>query len=283
MMLSASECANFIDSLQRGLRALRLNRHFPPWRDISAHLGGVGVLPPGEDLRLDEDSGWPHPEEWLRVRVDQRLAPQLLARLQPLVDARDPDSVAKADYFTAMLAAAPIGEGRVSVGLIEQSSATSRFEIVVDRLELGRPVFVRWTLRLAEAGAERLAAGAIESHASEHFTRRLQRLASQDAVSAMLLLRAEPGLEVEEIVRGEIGPLQPHPDGVRLSAVLSRAAPNLARTSVDDTLTTQMTIPNEDAGFGLSHHRKWAAPKASLSLFKHALRESGSRNIVYSY
>lgn len=283
LRLSAADGAAYIDALQRGLRALRLNRHYPDWKAVRDHLDGVARLPPGADLAVDDASGWPHPEEWLRVRVDQRLAPELIGRLRPLADAGDAHARQKLAYLEAISASTVIGEGAVSVGLIEQGEQTSRYEIVVDRVELGRPVFVRWTLRLGEAG-DRLSPDALASKASDHFERRLRRLATQDAVAAMLLLQAEPGLTVEEIVRGEIGPIRRAADGaVQVSAVLSRAAPHLRRTSVDDVLSANMTIPNEDAGFGLSHHRKWAVPRASLSAFKAELRARGARNLAYGY
>ena len=273
-----------IAHLQHALRALRLNRHFPDWRPIRAHLGGIAVRPAGEPhLKVDPDSGWPHPDEWLRVRADHRLAADLLARLAPLASAGDPNVSRKKDYLQALQCIQPMRGGGVKVSLIEQGRDTSRFEIVVDRIVLGRPVFVRWTLRLSESGAKRLAPDALAARASAHFERRLQRLATQDAVAAMLLLRAEDGLTVEEIVRGEVGPVVRVGSSVRLTAVLSRAAPSLRRTSVDDPLAKAMTIPNADAGFGLSHHRKWAAPRAEVSTVKQWLRGQGSKNIVYGY
>lgn len=282
MRLLDDAAATHIHDLQRGLRALRLNRHFVPWQALRDHLDG---LRPGlaEGVSLADGSAWPHPDAWLRVRVDHRLAPEMAARLAPLAASGAAGARQKLAYFTAMADVTPLPLPGVSVSLVEQREGACRYEIVVDRVELARPVFVRWTLRLAEAGAERLSPDAFASSASDHFERRLQLLSTQDAVSAMLLLRAEPGLDVEEVVRAEVGPALLSAGGPRLTAVLSRAATALTRTSIDDPLSGTMTVPNASAGFGLSHHRKWAVPRTEAAAFKSALRGKGCKNIVYGY
>ena len=261
MTLAPENAARLVVDLQRGLRALRLNRHFPPWRAISDHLDGVRLLPPGASLRMDAASGWPHPEEWLRVRVDRRLAPELLGRLQAIEAAGDLSGAAKADYLRALLAVTPLGTPAVEVSLIEQGAGFARYEVVLDRLELGRPALVRWTLRLREAGQARFSPDALEARATEHFEQRLRRLAGQPPLAAWLLLREEPSLTVEELVRGELGPVLHRDGGPCISAVLSRLSPLIEGVTVEDPLLGDgaLAVPGPELRIGLAHHRKWAA------------------------
>ncbi|MEL6341612.1 MAG: hypothetical protein AAFV53_00670 [Myxococcota bacterium] len=282
-MLSPDAASRYIIDLQRGLRALRLNRHFPPWRAISGHLDGVRLLPPGERLRIDAGTGWPHPEEWLRVRVDRKLAPELLGRLQAIEAAGDLPAQQKGDYLRALLDVTPLGTAAFDVSLIELREDAARYEVIIDRLELGRPSLVRWTLRLLERGGERFSPDELEARATGRFERRLRQLTAQPPVPAMMLLQAEEGLEVEELVRGEVGPVLRRDAGPFLSAVLSRAAGHLTRISVEDHLLREMAVPSKQADFGLSHHRKWAVPRAQRSAFTAELRALGAKNIVYGY
>lgn len=278
--------ARTVVDVQRGLRALRLNVHFPPWRSISDHLDGVRLLPPGAALRLDAASGWPHPEEWLRVRVDRHLAPELLGRLQAIEAAGDLSVSAKAAYLRALLAVTPLGTPALSVSLIESAEGFARYEVVLDRLELGRPSLVRWTLRLREVGQGRFSPDALEARATEHFEQRLRRLTAQTPLAAYLLLREEPSLSIEELVRGELGPILHRPEGSGpwVSAVLSRLSPLLSQSTVEDPLLeADFAVPGPGLGVGLAHHRKWAVPAADMASVRAWLAARGARNIVYTY
>lgn len=281
-MLDRPDAIAYLSALRAGLRALRLNRHYPPWRDISAHLQGVSILPPGEGLRLSP-SGWPHPDAWLRVRIDQRLAPELLARLRGLEAAGDGPAMEKAAYLRALSAVDVLGRGGLSVALIERQDQRARFEIVLDRTELSTPSLVRWTIRLSEPEGERMESDVLTARATERFTRRLHALTTQTALAAVVLLESEGGVEVEELVRGEVGPVRRTDGAPWLSAALSRVSRTLPQTSVDDPLAESMAIPRAESGLRLSHHRKWAVPQSRLSEAKGWIKGQGSRNIVYGY
>lgn len=281
-VLPPDAAVRHVRALQAGLRALRLNRHFPAWRDIAAHLDGVAILPPGEGLALCE-AGWPAPDAWLRVRIDQRLADELLARLAGLEAAGDAPAMAKARYLRALCAVTALSRGELSVALIERGEGRARFEVILDRIELSVPSLVRWTLRLSEPEGERLEAGDLTARATERFTRRLQALTTQPALAATLLLESEDGVVVEELVRGEVGPCRVVDGMPWLSAVLSRISRALPETSMDDPLAAGMAIPRSDAGLRLSHHRKWAVPRAAQADARAWLDALGSRNLVYAY
>lgn len=281
-MLEQAEAIRFIRALQSGLRALRLNRHYPPWRAISEHLDGVAIMPPGAGLRQC-DAGWPHPDEWLRARIDQRLAPELLSRLEGLEAASDAPAIAKARYLRDLSGVTVLQRRELSVALIERQAQRARFEVIIDRIELSVPSLVRWTLRLSEPEGERLEADVLTARATVRFTRRLQALTTQTALTAVVLLESEGGVEVEELVRGEIGPNRMAGEGPWLSAVLSRISRVLPQTSVDDPLAAGMAIPRSALDLRLSHHRKWAVPRAELPVARAWLQKQGSRNIIYGY
>ena len=280
-MLEAPHAVRHVRSLQAGLQALRLNRYYPPWRAVAEHLNGIAILPPGEGLQLCP-TGWPHPDAWLRVRIDQRLAPELLERLRGLEGAGDAPATAKAEYLRAIQAVTPLARGGLSVALIERCAERARFEVIIDRVELSLPSLVRWTIRLSESEGERLESDILTARVTDRFTRRLQALTTQAALSAVVLLEAD-GVQVEELVRGEIGPNRMVDGQPWLSAALSRISRSLPQTSLDDPLQEEMAIPRADAPLRLSHHRKWAVPRACRSAARQWLTEHGSRNIVYGY
>ncbi len=275
------------DQLAQALAALRLNRLQPPWRPLAAHLRATALRPDGEGQALSPASGWPAPDEWLRVRVDHQLAADLRPALAPLAEAGEPGAVRRLAYLDALARMAPLPAGpQVSAALIEHGADGSRFEVVIDRFDLDVPAFVRWTLRLVEHGARRLSADDLAARAAPWFTARLAALARQPAATALALLNAEAGLEVESLTRGEVGPAIPRlpgTSGPALTASLTRASQDLHRTSVDDPLAATVLAPTQRLPFGLSHHRKWAVPADGLDAWRAWLDARGSRNLVYTY
>ncbi len=286
--LPAHEAEAWVARLCAGLAALRLNKHFPPWRAVAAHLSATAVLPPGEALSICENTGWPHRSAWLRVRADHGLAPQLLPRLAHLEAKGDAPSMQKGEYLRAMAAAVPLQDRPLRAALVRREQGVALYEVVLDRLDLALPAFVRWTVRLVErdTGGQRFSVGELETRASAQFVGRMRLLATQPAAAALAALQAESGVEVEELVRGEIGPIvgldaDTPPD--HLTAVLSRVSTTLKRTSVDDPLAEAVLAPGATLHFGLSRHRKWAVPVGAVAARRAWLDGRGSRNLVYTY
>lgn len=280
--LDAAAAARWCDGLRAALRALRLNLHFPPWAALAEHARGLGRVPPGASLAIDEASGLPDRQEWLRVRIDHELAPDLLARLAAGEAAGDPPTVAKAAYFRALAEVEPLEHGQVQASLVDLTTERAVYAVVMDRIELSVPRFVRWTLRVEDSKGGRFSAASLETRAREDFARRLRVIGTQPVATAVTLLEAEEGLSVEEVVRGEIGPALWHDAGPRLSAVLSRASRHLERTAIDDPLAESVLVPDSER-FGFSHHRKWAVPESARAEHLRWLSDRGSRNIVYTY
>lgn len=277
---SDSPCA----PLGRALEALRLNLSFPSWQAIRAHLDAIALRPRGEPaVPVCPRTGWPLPAEWRRVRADHRLASGMLARWAPIAAAGDPVGRERVAWFEAMARATPLPEGGLDVALVRREPDGVRLQVVLDRLDLSGPSFVRWSLRLLDRGAGRFTADELQSRATEAFGARLAALTGQSVPEALVLLEADPDLDVEEVIRGEIGPALPSPAGPRLSALLSRADATLGRVTVDDPLQDLLLVPRPEAGFGYSSHRKWAVPRAALDAHRTWLTSLGSRNLTYGY
>jgi hypothetical protein len=216
------------------------------------------------------------------VGIDRALAPDLLERLAPAEAAGDAPTAAKAAYFRGLLEVTPLGPGTVRASLVHRKADRASFAVVMDRIELSVPRFVRWTLRIEESTGGRFSVAQLETRASAGFSTRLRVIGTQPVATAVTLLEAEEGLTVEEVVRGEIGPALWHEDGPRLSALLSRASRHLEHTAVDDPLAEEVLVP-DDAHFGYARHRKWAVPERAREAHLDWLRSLGSRNIVYTY
>lgn len=282
--MGPEQALRWCQDVGRGLEALRLNRQYPPWDAIRDHVAAVGVpQPEGCRLALCPTTGWPHPSEWLRVRVDHRLAPDLLERIRHIEAAGDPLAIAKATYLRAMAACRPLQDGELRVALVRREAEGVRFQVVLDRLETGLPAFVRWTIRLLDRGARSFAADEMAPRAHASFTRRLVALTSQPVPEAMVLLAADADLEVEEMIRGEVGPLLESEAGPMVTAGLGRAAPTLQGVGVDDPLQDRIHVPSALAGFGYTFQRKWAVPRVAVDATTAWLRKLGSKGVVYGY
>jgi hypothetical protein len=255
----------------RALAALRLNRQFPPWRALAGHLEAIQLALPGAPRCAL--SGWPEARAWAQVAVDQRLAGELLQRLAFLEEAGDALARSRGEVLRGLQGKELLPPGGLTLRAIQRSAG--RYELVLDRLEPEVPRFVRWTLR---GGLPVTSGGQLD----EGLKRALMELTEQPCATVWSEL-GQLGLELEELVRGEIGPLRLAPGGPWVSAVLSRATAGRAGLSVDDPLARGLPVPEPGAGFGFSRQRKWAVPERDRSAARSWLDAVRSRNIVYTY
>lgn len=293
--LPEGEARAWSAAVSRGLGALRLNQHFPPWQRLAAWLRAM----PGPDgVRVDRESGLPAPREWVRLRVDRELAEAALADLATVDTTRlPPDAAARlreqrSDLAeTLALDALPAREVHVALRHVEGGRAS--YLVRVDRFDVATATVARYTLVLADRAGRSVGEGELELRASDAFRAHLELLSTQDAALAFALLRAREGIEVEEVVRGVIGPgvipgkagpaaLRGLPlGGPVVSACLERASLDVAGGRVDDPLAATVVVPGQGEVFGISRQRKWAAPRAGVPALKAWLEARGSRNIVY--
>lgn len=252
---------------RRALRALRLNRLYPDWKGLADHADATGR------------PGWPAGEDWLRARVDQRLAPEMLERLE--AQRGDATADARRAYFEGLMKARLV-QDHASIGLVHARDGRVEVEWRLDRMDLPQARFVRWTLRVG-GPASAFTVDGTQARATPELTRRIQLLSWHSALELALGLEQVPGIAVHEVCRGEIGPARPGPSGPWLSACLSRVAEHVRRVVVDDPLTNQLLVPSSDSGRGLSHQRKWAVPAPDADAARGWLEDQGSRNLVYAF
>ncbi len=268
-----------VAGLCAALEALRLNHHYPAWRPIVAHLQGaaLGPCPPAEG------AAWPASEAWARAWADRAHAPALLPQLDRLAAAGDHPSAAEARRLRALLELPSPAPEPLRASLIAPSPTAPRFEVVVDHIDLAALRFVRWTVRLADpAGAPLQARPPGPDEVAAAFRGWLPRLGAAGPTDAALALAAHPGVVLDELIRGEIGPAVAGPRGPWLSAALSRVAA-LDASRVDDPLLDHAVLPSEDSPWRLAHHRKWAVPAADVAEARAWLGARGSRGLVYPW
>lgn len=240
----------------RALRALRLNRQFPEWERVRDHLAAAAV----RGLRIDRASGLPVPREWTRARIEGELAGETAAWIEPR---------------------------SMHVALRHAEDDRASYAVRVDRIDLVTATLARYSLVVSDTPGRVASAG---------FEKRLALLSTQDAALAFAVLRDQEGMEVEEVVRGVIGPAALPGDwcgperlrevaisGPVVSACLERASLDVAVRRVDDPLAEDVVLPADLQPFGLARVRKWAVPEADLPAFRAWLSARGSRGIVYGY
>lgn len=266
LSLPAPEADRYTRALGRALDALRLNRQYPDWERVRDHLAAAGRTA----LRVDRHSGLPVPREWMRVRVEAELA-------------GTPD--------LALPARA------VHVALRHLAGGRASYAVRVDRLDVATATVARYGLVLSDTPGRIVSDGELALEAGARFRASLELLSTQDAALAFAVLRDQQGLEVEEVVRGVVGPalyvhgdvacgpaaLRPFGPGPVLSACLERASLDLADRRVDDPLADTVVVPGARQPFGLHRSRKWAAPEAQVPALRAWLAARGSRGLVYGY
>jgi hypothetical protein len=285
--LEGEAATTWADCHARALEALRLNKQFPPWRQ----LGETGqALAVSGQLRLDAATGLLAGREWVRARADRDLAPETLARFADL-DPSEPLQRKRA-YLQALLAAEPPASRQVEVALRHRDKDRASYRVIVDRIDMASGTAARYTLLLWDTEGRRISRGDLELVAHEDFAQKLALLSTQDAALAFAVLR-EQELGVEEIVRGVVGPAvlpgRSGPEelqcaqGLMVSACLERVSLDLEHGHLDDPIPRPVTVPASGVDFGMSMQRKWAAAQVDLPLLKGWLAARGSRNLVYQY
>jgi hypothetical protein len=294
VMLTAEEASSWSARMARALDALRLNTHFPPGAALGAWFAAMGAV------RLAADAGLPVPGAWARARAGRELAGPALAELATVDVARLPR--VEADRLAArrralegLAALPPLPSRDVTVQLRHRTRDRASWLVRVDRVDDLTATLARYTLVLSGRADGRVSDGELDLSATETFRRQLEVLAAQDAALAFVVLRDQEGLEVEEVVRGVVGPAvlpgragpaalwRVVSEGPVVSACLERASIDVAGGRVDDPLADAVVIPDAGARFGVSRQRKWAAPAGEVAALTAWLRARGSRGMVYGY
>lgn len=270
-LLGQADAAAYIRASVAALEALRLNRQYPDWERVRAHLLAIQqssfTLDSSDTdsnvsgLRLDPRSGLPVPRAWIRARVEAELA-----GTAGLLPARE-----------------------VHVALRNVHDGRASYAVRVDRLDVVSATVARYSLILSDRPGRNVSEGELALRAADGFRAKLELLSTQDAALAFAAL-TEAGLEVEDVVRGVVGPaivpgvtaVELPVSGLVLSACLERASIDLTGQRVDDPLIDTIVLP-ANARFGLTRARKWAAPTAEVPALRAWLDARTSRGLVYGY
>ena len=219
LVLRGASADNYVDALRHGIAAARLNAHYPAGRLLLAHmgyLGGQGSEGLYADLRLSRKNGLPSAFDVLRVNVDHGLAQRFsgqLGRGRQEVS-HGPRLERRIRYYQRLLRQGLMPLNRMQVDLRQQlpDQRLALFRVVLDRFDLRRNQFVRYTLLLGQRDrfwrrrklkiddADLVAA-------TEEFRGLVGLLSFHAAPQAYEMLDAHQQLEVEDVRRCRVGPM----------------------------------------------------------------------------
>jgi hypothetical protein len=288
------------------LRVARPGAQFPDPDRLDSHLGLMG--PAGSrgchpSLDLDPASGLPTIRQWLAVRAERELAPAWL-RAHPRA------SSARAEYCRALAAAEVLPASSVEVRLRRRERSAAHYEVLHDRLDAASGALLRYTLHLAERGDRHVAVAEGEHvRPTRRFLNLVERHSGADAELTLLLVSDLPGVTVEEVVRGQIGPLhfaglpapalfapvlQEVPGAVVLHLALERAGRDVAedrcrdpfarlyRDTLSEPARAAVERRRDALGYRVAKERRLVSTPSAEVPLKAALARAGAAAVVRS-
>lgn len=214
----------YLGLLTRALQAARLNNAFPDRRllqntiDTLRDALRLGVY--GE-LYVDSRAGLPNLASLTRVRTDQEVAGESLARMgarEQLAARAGEDPVfarlaAKHSYYEKLkpLELAPVDHHRVLLRRHDPQTGTAAFRIELTKLDASG-VYLRLLIELTQVASVwrrkviDLDADGETAAANEAFRSTVYRCAGLDAETLFVRLHGIEGVRVERVSRGVVGP-----------------------------------------------------------------------------
>lgn len=284
------------------LRGARVGQQWVDPRPVAAHLAAMhpsvhqGLSP---EVVPETSSGLPGYVHWQRVVADRGLAAEGLATLGDEAALRqraetrglpvDHKQLARFAYYRALLAAPPLVLDAVDVRLRRQEGEVAHLHLVLDKLEAdGR--FLRVSLLVAQRGSRGLVRLSDDLVASTGTLRDLVfRQAGLDVELLWVTLADQPGLEVERIEKGTLGPVFPAGvgpwalAGPVLTCSLEMAALDLAADHDGDPLaptTEPLRAARARYGFRVSRERRFVVPAKLEAPLKQWCRAVGRPSVV---
>jgi hypothetical protein len=217
--LQAASATQYLAQLRLALRAARLSRAFPERRELDAALVGLAAgLEFGVygDLWIDSRAGLPNLAAWGRVAADAAVARDGAAEfgLEGLDAGFAAAIQAKRDYRQALLGLplAPLERRQVLLRHHDPATSTAAFRVEQTKLT-GQGLLVRLVIELTQMGsawsrrAIELDATGDVATGTETFTALVYKFATHDAETLFLRLAELPGVTVERVSKGVIGPV----------------------------------------------------------------------------
>ena len=213
----------YTEQLPRILRAARLNMYYPDARAMIAHVEALSpTLHQGlyEGVEINLKSGLPSYKEWTRVQTDVTLAQDQLHQLGPrealAAKARQGSihakQLAKLDYYARLLnrPTVPLGDMSVALRRVDPAARRAWFHVILDKLDASG-LFVRYAIDLSQqSSAWSKPIVTLNEETAQHtqeFQSLIYKFTSLDAEFTWAKLQSMPGVQVERVCKGVVGPL----------------------------------------------------------------------------
>lgn len=316
-LVSGEPLERWCEAASRLVLAARLNKFFP---DPFGIADSIRLMAPSvragvyEGLVLDRASGMPRIKDVVAVHADRANAPDFL-RDAALRDGRagTPRYQAKLAYYKRLNDVALPHLHRLDVKLrrVFPDRRCAAFEVTLDRFDAAENVWVRYTLLLEQTdsawGGGLLERSGDYTSQTGAFRGLMEKYASDDSEITFLLLGKLPGIRIEEVVRGRVGPLWsppcPAPEGwfptdprgcYVLHCPLDRASVGMEADQDQDPFSTlykdflsddSRPIIEEAAqrlGYRVHKERKFACTAAAAPSLNARLAAAKTQNVVYT-
>lgn len=317
-LLTADAERDHIRMLLAVLRGARLNAYYPDVRALSSHLQVLspethqGIYP---GLEVDTRTGLPTYKEWTRGQTDVRLAATQLQNMgsrQTLAQKakEHPNSahgrqLQRFDYYHKIkdMQLAPLGDMSVQLRRLDHSRSVAHFHVLLDKLDASG-VFVRYAIDIAQkrGSLEQIAnvdPREVATH-TQDFQALIYQFTSLDAEFTFVKLASIPGLVVERVIKGTIGPIwtpfTQTPEPWRSVAApyiasfgLDMAAHDVLEFKDNDPLSTTQASPLSEAyvsmrqplGYNIFKDRKFVCARQNLASVRAFLDQQPTKNILY--
>ncbi len=223
--LAEPSASIYLDLLQRAVRAARLSKQFPDRRAYATTLRALssqchrGLY---DSIFVDSRSGLPNMASMTRIVADQTVAHGALPRMkdQAVLESRRGEAevferlARKRPYYEELAAAsvAPVDEHRVLLRRHEPEHSRASFRVELTKLA-ANGCYLHVAIELSQTAGlwgERLvdldARGEV-AEGTEALRGMVYRFASFDAEALFLRLHELPGVAVERVARGVVGPV----------------------------------------------------------------------------
>jgi hypothetical protein len=326
IVLRDQDADTYLEALRKLIRGGKLNQFYPnPTAQenlyrLMSPSGNEGIDP---EIRLNPRCGLPSEPDMGRVVADKDTCDRFLQRNDtPDVMARSDEASYKLHRRIRYLRDVARSElpRRVKLELklrrVDQVSKTASFYSIFERYDPGEGVFTRYTITLQHQDTRwnrnQVELQGDDLKATEAFRNVISRYHSDEAEFAFILLSQVPGIKVEEVVRGRIGPLwfkeaetvpdevrrilEQHPGNFILNFPLERVVINSSakedlltdpfarfyRNTVEGEARQYALEQAERLGYRVFKERKFCVTRGIAKPFQDLLAERKARCIIYT-
>lgn len=326
VVLRDADADTYLEILRKLIRGGKLNQFFPNPTSLEnlyrlmSPSGNLGIDP---QIRLNPRCNMPSEPDIGRVLADKDAALRFLQRNDTAdVRARNDEASAKLHRRLAYLRDVAKSDlpKRVNLELklrrIDLTTKTASFYSIFERYDPGEGVFTRYTITLQHQhtrwNKNQIELQGDDLQVTEAFRNVISRYHSDEAEFAFMLLSEVPSIDVEEVVRGRVGPLwfkeadtmpdeirallEKHPGNFIMNFPLERVVVNsntkedlladpfarMYRFSVEGEAQRFAMEKAEKLGYRVFKERKFCVTKGIAPAFQQLLADRKARCIVYT-